>query len=183
MLYFNAQYVSIQVFGSGGSANLTTATLTPKASTYTYSPSSSYDGYSSVTVQGDSNLISSNIVSRKSIFGVNGSYSPIPLIEHEMAKFTAYCSIESGTRGKAWYISGTIPEKDDNSVSVDLNKVAAVAIWTDAIPNNGYNVQFFHHNIVESISSSQIKFFSYPYITINKTDETYYSKVYFSICM
>lgn len=64
--------MSIQIFGSGGSANLTTATLTPKASTQTYSPSSSYDGYSSVTVQGDSNLVSSNIVSRKSVFGVSG---------------------------------------------------------------------------------------------------------------
>lgn len=69
--------MSIQVFGSGVSANLTTTTIIPKASTQTYSPSSSYDGYSSVTVNGDSNLISSNIVSRKSIFGVNGSYSSI----------------------------------------------------------------------------------------------------------
>lgn len=175
--------MSIQVFGSGGSANLTTITITPKASTQTYSPSSFYDGYSSVTVNGDSNLVSSNIVSRKSIFGVSGSYSSIPLIEHEMAKFTAYCSIESGTRGKAWYISGTIPEKDDNSVSVDLNKVAAVAIWTSAIPNNGYNLEFFHHNIVESISSSQIKFFSYPYITISKTGARDYSQVYFNMCI
>lgn len=91
--------MSIQVFGSGGSANLTTTIITPKASTQTYSPSSSYDGYSSVTVNGDSNLISSNIVSRKSIFGVSGNYSPIPLIEHEMAKFTAYCSTESASRG------------------------------------------------------------------------------------
>ena len=162
--------MSIQVFGSGGSANLTTATITPKASTQTYSPSSSYDGYSSVTVNGDSNLISSNIVNRKSIFGVNGSYSPIPLIEHEMAKFTAYCSTESASRGKAWYISGTIPEKDDNSILIDLNKVVAVQIWTSAIPHNSsYNLEFFHRNIVESISNSQIKFFSYPYITISES--------------
>ena len=75
--------MSIQVFGSGGSANLTTTIITPKASTQTYSPSSSYDGYSSVTVNGDSNLIPSNIVSRKSIFGVSGS-----LIKNEIAFIT-----------------------------------------------------------------------------------------------
>ena len=79
----NCQYVSIQVFGSGGSANLTTTTITPKVSTQTYSPSSSYDGYSSVTVNGDSNLVPSNIVSRKSIFGVSGS-----LIKNEIAFIT-----------------------------------------------------------------------------------------------
>lgn len=45
-----------------------------------------------------------------------------------------------------------------------------VAIWTDAIPHNSrYSLEFFHRNIVESISNSQIKFFSYPYITISES--------------
>ena len=67
-------------------------------------------------------------------------------------------------------MSGSIPEKDDNSILIDLNKVVGVAIWTDAIPHNSrYSLEFFHRNIVESISNSQIKFFSYPYITISES--------------
>lgn len=41
----------------------------------TYSPSSGYDGFSNFTVNGDSNLVSSNIKSGVSIFGVSGSYT------------------------------------------------------------------------------------------------------------
>lgn len=144
--------VSIQVFGSGGSANLTTATITPKVSTQTYSPSSSYDGYSSVTVNGDSNLISSNIVSRKSIFGVSGSYSPVPLISHRMPVFTAYCYSEGDTGYKAWYLSGTIPENDYNSIFVDLNRVAAVHLWRRYLPHeSGYDSEYILYDIVENV--------------------------------
>lgn len=70
--------LSIQVFGSGGSPQLQSKSVTPSASTQYVYPSSRYDGLSYVTVNGDSNLKAANIKSGTSIFGVTGSYSASP---------------------------------------------------------------------------------------------------------
>ena len=66
--------LSIQVFGAGGSPQLQSKSITPSKSTQHVYPSSRYDGLSQVTVNGDSNLISSNIKSGTNIFGVTGNY-------------------------------------------------------------------------------------------------------------
>lgn len=66
--------LSIEVKGAGGSANLTTRTITPSTSSQTiYASSSGYDGFSSITVNGDSNLIASNIKKGTTIFNVSGT--------------------------------------------------------------------------------------------------------------
>lgn len=67
------------IFGVNGNYSplLQSKTITPSATEQTiYASSSSCDGFSSVTVKGDSNLISSNIKNGVSIFGVTGSLSP-----------------------------------------------------------------------------------------------------------
>lgn len=67
--------MSIEVKGAGGSANLTTKTVSPSTSSQTvYASSSGYDGFSSVTIEGDSNLVSGNIKNGISIFNVTGNY-------------------------------------------------------------------------------------------------------------
>lgn len=48
---------------------------TPSTSDLSVTPDADYDGLSQVTVNGDSNLVSSNIKSGVNIFGVDGSYS------------------------------------------------------------------------------------------------------------
>ena len=59
----------------GGSPTLQTRYVTPSASTQYINPQTGYDGLNQCVVYGDSNLVSGNIKSRVSIFGVNRSYS------------------------------------------------------------------------------------------------------------
>ena len=68
--------MSVQVKSSGSSPTLQSRTVTPSSSTQYITPQNQYDALSQVTVYGDSNLISSNIKSGVSIFGVSGNVEP-----------------------------------------------------------------------------------------------------------
>lgn len=59
----------------GGSPTLQTRYVTPSASTQYINPQTGYDGLNQCVVYGDSNLVSGNIKSRVSIFGVNRNYT------------------------------------------------------------------------------------------------------------
>lgn len=53
----------------------TKSNITPGASSVTVTPDTGYDGMTSVQINGDANLIASNIKSGVTIFGVTGSYA------------------------------------------------------------------------------------------------------------
>ena len=69
--------------------NLQAKSVTPASYSQSISPSSGYCGLKSVYVSGDSNLISSNIKSGISIFGVSGNYSG-------KAGYNVYCGTKYG---------------------------------------------------------------------------------------
>ena len=75
--YTPAQMASAITAISGGSApNLQNKTITPSANQQIITADSGYDGLNSVTINGDTNLISSNILAGVNIFGVTGNINP-----------------------------------------------------------------------------------------------------------
>lgn len=69
-----AELLAVYVQSGGASPTLQSRTVTPSSSQQIIYPQSGYDALSSVVVNGDSNLVSSDIKSGVSIFGVTGNY-------------------------------------------------------------------------------------------------------------
>ena len=93
--------------------------VTPTASNQYVYPNDGYDGLSSVTVSGDSNLIASNIKEGVEIFGVTGTYNTdkttvynMPLVKFSGSATQSGFSMTAGIAGK--YIA--------SETSIDLRK-------------------------------------------------------------
>lgn len=74
----------LEIEGSGGSEtpemNLQEGTATPTGKTFDMTPSIGYDGFSKVTVLGDSNLKAENIAEGITIYGITGTLAPQPVV-------------------------------------------------------------------------------------------------------
>lgn len=68
--------MAIEVKGAGGSPQLQSKTITPSESTQYVTPSTGYDGLAQVIVNGDSNLVASNIKKGTTIFNISRTLSP-----------------------------------------------------------------------------------------------------------
>lgn len=68
-----AELLAVYVQSGGASPTLQSRTVTPSSSQQIIYPQSGYDALSSVVINGDNNLVGSNIKSGVSIFGVTGT--------------------------------------------------------------------------------------------------------------
>lgn len=127
-------YLSVQVKSSGSSPTLQSRTVTPSSSTQYITPQSRYDALSQVTVQGDSNLVGSNIKKGTSIFRVNGNVVPWD----RPNTFTYWCRYTSYTsQGTTYFLNFYLyPSADD--VSNQTNRITQLPFastqecWTDS---------------------------------------------------
>lgn len=122
--------------------NLQSRTVTPSASQQTITPASGYDGLSSVIVNGDADLIASNIKSGVNIFGVTGNlvggltyltgtYTPTS----DSSSFNITLSPAQTTESSIVCIydtnASTAPTPSNISlIGVNLNKMLGVALTT-----------------------------------------------------
>lgn len=67
---------AITAISGGSTPVLQNKTITPSANQQIITADNGYDGLGSVTINGDANLISSNILAGVNIFGVTGNINP-----------------------------------------------------------------------------------------------------------
>ena len=129
------------IFGVNGNAavaKLQTKTVTPKSTSQTITPDSGYNGLSSVTVNGDSDLKASNILSGVTIFNVTGTASAgIPLWNGKVTT--------SGTTYTVYYSTGSsvnsFTANSTHNISVPSHSMIAIYSGWGPIYGRGTNVQ------------------------------------------
>jgi len=129
----------INILGVTGTyaPTVSTKTITPSASTITYTASTeSLDGYSSVTINGDADLVPANIVKDVNIFGVTGTAKTITYkyFDTPMTDFTKNLETATSTTSAHWAFSGSDTEGIlDYTPSIQFEFNFNGSVSTDAV--------------------------------------------------
>ena len=180
--------LSIQVFGAGNSSQLQlqSKSVTPSASTQYIYPSSRYDGLSQVIVNGDSNLVSGNIKSRTSIFGVNGNYSPL-LKSKTITPSATEQTIYTSSSGYDGFSSVTV-KGDSNLISSNIKNEVSIfgvtgslspritKITSDVASVSSGSIIFTFESLPTSVNIYSIEAFSL-FARLKNNDDRYMANI------
>lgn len=128
-------------------------TVTPSNANQTVSPDSGYDGLSSVTVEGDSDLVSGNIKSGVSIFGVTGSLENGAEVKVATGTVTGVSgsdkTVDCGFKPDAVFFTGTNPNNSNAPIHAGIAFTEAKVTSMNAIfapPSTSYILSQFTVN-------------------------------------
>lgn len=147
--------LSIQVFQAGSSPSLQDKTVTPSTSTTTYSPNSGYDGFSSFTVNGDSNFIASNIKKGTTIWNITGTYNGLQGYKSFAQKITMDYDYQK------YQLDLTGGNDSINEVYCITFCILTNDINNTLTSNYAYYEGFFMSNSITSSEMGTISFFGY----------------------
>lgn len=166
-------HLSIQVVNSGGSPKLQSITVIPQKDQYIINPSYGYDGFSQITVSGDSNFVADNIANGVKIWGVTGTYSGPKYIgwkyfnsqftsDYKSVLFTLPDGIEA-TQILGGYISGTGNTRKNGIYEIQRSDRLCVGVLanfyayaTGTYDNELYGFDEYAHLRYTQSSSSKI---------------------------
>ena len=161
--------MSVQVKSSGSSPTLQSRTVTPSSSTQYITPQSRYDALSQVTVYGDSNLVSSNIKSGVSIFGISGSYNGGASVISDVVSPNSSGQLElyTGKTTAPNYIF--LLKYPGNRVTESIKTYRALALWIDIVNDKRYMIQTQKSGMLISSMVSGTTHYDYSFSTSSKT--------------
>ncbi len=127
-------------------------TITPSTTDKTISSGVYLTG--TQTIKGDSNLVASNIVSGKSIFGVTGSATTSQQVQIKVTNNATTCTAYFGTT------SQSLPTSKTTSFYMDTNNVIVFSIGSDEDVDTSSSNATYQDGITNSSSGIRARFYS-----------------------
>jgi len=125
--------------------NLQNKTITPAKASQTVTADSGYDGLGTVTVSGDADLIASNILSGKNIFGVAGSLVKGATVKTGSFALTGNNSSKSITHGLGTTPNFAVLIKTDTTQTSSSNNYQTIMAVSRDTKNSAMNAATGFH--------------------------------------